>query len=482
MSDKTNSSYRQILKATSIFGGVQVFNIIIALIRSKVIALLLGPVGFGISGILTSTADFISTLINAGISTSAVRFISLSANDNDDQKIVESVSVVRKLVWFTGLIGLILTVISSPGLSQFSFGNYDYTSSYIWLSLSILFQQLTSGRLVVLQGLQKLKYLALANLIGSSLGLLIALPLYFVFNVKAIPLVIVCGSLTALGSAWFFSSKLKINSIHVSRPNLVSKGKELVTLGFFLSISSLISIGTSYILRIYIGKIGGLGEVGLFTAGFAIINTYVGVVFQAMSTDYYPRLSAQSNNLEKSNLIVNQQSEVSILILGPILCGFLVFIKWIIILFYSERFNDISDMLYWAALGIYFKAPAWALAFIYLTKGKTKLFFWNELLANIYILLINILGYWWLGLEGLGISFLIGYLIYLFQIITIAKFKFNITLKSGFLKVFLIHSILGISAFCLTKFATDILLYSVGSVIIITSTIYSTKLLMIRLK
>jgi hypothetical protein len=92
------------------------------------------------------------------------------------------------------------------------------------------------------------------------------------------------------------------------------------------------------------------------------------------------------------------------------------------------------------------------------------------------------LGYWWLGLEGLGISFLIGYLIYLFQILTIAKYRFNITLKSGFLKVFLIQSILGISAFCLTKFAADILLYSLGSVILLTSTIYSIKLLMIRLK
>ena len=482
MSDKVNSSYRQILKATSLFGGVQVFNIIIALIRSKVIALLLGPVGFGISGILTSTADFISSLINAGISTSAVRFISLSAKDNDNQKIVESVSVVRKLVWFTGLIGLILTIISSPGLSQMSFGNYDYTSSYIWLSLSIFFQQLTSGRLVVLQGLQKLKYLALANVIGSSLGLLIAVPLYFIFNVNAIAPVIVCSSLTTLGSAWFFSNKLQINTINIPKQDLISKGKELVTLGFFLSISSLIAIGTSYLLRIYIGKIGGLAEVGLFTAGFAIINTYVGVVFQAMSADYYPRLSAQSENLEKSNLIINQQSEVSILILGPILCFFRVFIKWIIILFYSERFIEISNMLYWAALGVYFKAPAWAMAFVYLTNGKTKLFFWNELVANIYILVINVLGYWYLGLEGLGISFLIGYLIYLFQIIFITRTKFKVALKSSFLKIFLKQFLLGISAFCLTKFSNEFYHYILGSIIILVASIYSFITLKNRLK
>ncbi len=44
MSDQ-QSSYRQIMKATSIFGGVQVFQIIIQIIRSKFVALYLGPMG-----------------------------------------------------------------------------------------------------------------------------------------------------------------------------------------------------------------------------------------------------------------------------------------------------------------------------------------------------------------------------------------------------------------------------------------------------
>ena len=49
------SSYRQIMKATSIFGGVQVFQIFFQVIRSKFIAVLIGPVGMGIVGLLTST-------------------------------------------------------------------------------------------------------------------------------------------------------------------------------------------------------------------------------------------------------------------------------------------------------------------------------------------------------------------------------------------------------------------------------------------
>ena len=79
------SSYRQIMKATSIFGGVQVYNIIISVIRSKFIAVLLGPTGMGISGLLTSTTGLIGNITNLGLSTSAVKNVA-AANASGDSK------------------------------------------------------------------------------------------------------------------------------------------------------------------------------------------------------------------------------------------------------------------------------------------------------------------------------------------------------------------------------------------------------------
>lgn len=43
-----NGSYSHILKYTSLFGGVQMLNILIGLIRNKLVAVLLGPLGMGI--------------------------------------------------------------------------------------------------------------------------------------------------------------------------------------------------------------------------------------------------------------------------------------------------------------------------------------------------------------------------------------------------------------------------------------------------
>ena len=77
-------SYTQIVKATSIFGGVQVFNIIIQILRSKIIAVLLGPEGMGIIGLLKTTIDFIGKLSNFGLGTSAVKNISEAYATKDE--------------------------------------------------------------------------------------------------------------------------------------------------------------------------------------------------------------------------------------------------------------------------------------------------------------------------------------------------------------------------------------------------------------
>src|ERR1700761_6721811 len=182
MSEK-QSSYRQIMKATSLFGGVQVFNIFISIIRSKFIAVLLGPAGMGIAGLLVSTTGFISGISNFGLGTSSVKNVSAANATGDDHKIASVVSVLRRLVWVTGLLGALITLCLSSWLSQITFGNKDYTISFMWISITLLFTQLSSGQLVVLQGLRKFKQLALANLAGSAVGLLVTIPVYYMWGI-----------------------------------------------------------------------------------------------------------------------------------------------------------------------------------------------------------------------------------------------------------------------------------------------------------
>lgn len=469
------ASYRQIIKATSVFGGVQVFSIAINIVRTKFIAVLLGPAGTGIAGLLNSTTGLISGLTNFGLGTSAVRNVSEANSINDDQRIGTVVGVLRKLVWITGILGTLVTLFFSPWLSQITFGNRDYTMAFIWISITLLFNQISTGQNVLLQGTRQLKFLAKASLIGSLLGLIISVPLYYFYNIDGIVPAIILSSLFSMLLSWYYSSKIKIEKVPITKQIVIDEGKSMLVMGFMLSISSLIALGASYILRIFISNTGGVDQVGLYNAGFAIINTYVGMIFTAMSIDYYPRLAGIASDNKKAAELINQQSEIAVLILAPILTLFMVFIKYVVIILFSTKFTPINSMIQWASLGMYFKITSWAMAFILLAKGASKLYLWNELIAETYLLALNIAGYKYAGLTGLGISFLVGYFLYTIQVYILIhnKYKFNFLLE--FLKIFVLQFIFGTTCFLAIKLVEHPWSIIIGSIMIIFSSTLSIK-------
>jgi O-antigen/teichoic acid export membrane protein len=469
------TSYRNIMKATSLFGGVQVFNIIIQIIRSKFVAVLLGPHGMGISGLIYSTIGLIKAFTDFGLGTSAVKDIAAANATGDEEKISNAVTVIRRLVWITGTLGALITLVFSRLLSQLTFGNHDFTFAFVWVSITLLFNQLSSGQVVLLQGMRRLQDMAKANLIGSTLGLFVTIPLYYIWGIKGIvPGIIVTSSIT-LSLSWYFSHKVKIKPLRVSFQKTMADGRSMLNMGFMISISGTVGILTSYVVRIFIRNHGGIEQVGFYNAGFSLLDTYVGLIFAAMSTDYYPRLTAVAKSNEQCKYTINQQVEIALLLLAPILVGFLIFIKWVVILLYSTKFTPINEMIYWASVGIFFKAPGWAISFILLAKGAAKLYFWNEMLARVYFLALNILGYYYLGLAGLGISFMAGYLIYLVQTYMLSKRNFEFSFDRELIKIFIIQFSLIIGSFIAVKFLSAPFVYIVGTLLVVISGHYSIK-------
>ena len=470
---ESQSSYRQIIKATSLFGGVQIINILIAIIRSKFIAVLLGPAGLGIAGLLTSTTGLISAATNFGLGTSAVKNVAAANGSGNPSRIATIITIMQRWVWVTGLLGMIVTILTAPLLSRLTFGNSDYTFPFIWISISLLLAQLSGGQMILLQGMRKLQYLAKANLTGSILGLVITIPMYYLLGIKGIIPAIIISSLIALFCSWYYSRKITIEKVTVSRNRTLVEGKEMLTMGFIISLGILSSLGASFLVRIFISNHGGVTEVGLYSAGFAIINSYVGLVFTAMATDYYPRLSAVAhNNVECSN-IINQQAEIAILIMAPIIILFLTYIHWIVVILYSSKFVPVIQMILWAALGMLFKAASWAISYIFLAKGASRLFFWNELIANIYTLAINVIGYYYYGLTGLGISFLIAYVIYLIHVFIIARNRFDLKIHLKMYIIFFVQFSLTLLSFLPALLIGGKVSYVLGSILFIISIAYS---------
>lgn len=474
MSDEKRT-YRSILKATSLFGGVQVFNIFISLIRSKMVALLLGPSGMGLNGMLSSTTSLVSTFTSFGLSTSAVKDVADANLEGDQHYLSRIVVVVKRWMFASGSFGMVLMVFLSKGLSKLTFNNYNHTVSFLVLSITVLLSQISSCRMVVLQGTRNLKLLASANVYGNIVGLAASIPCYLFLKTEGIvPALLLTSIFTTLVSI-YIESKLRIVTCAQELSETIRSGKKMFHMGIYLSLNNLMIVAVSYILRLYITRIGNISDVGLYNAGYAILNTYVGLIFTAMATDYYPRLLEAVNNKEKLTETINQQAIVSLLILAPIIQIFLVFIDVIIKILYSNEFLALGSMLHWGMLSMYFKAASWAVGFTFVPKGDAKIFLLNEVAANIYMLILSILGYKKYGLNGLGLSLLIGYFIYFFQVFFICHKRYGFSFEKKYIVLSIVQ--LGISCFilCVPFFVPEIVGYMFGVLFIILSSIISFK-------
>lgn len=432
------SAYRQVFKATSLFGGVQVFQILIAVIRSKVIAVLLGPIGMGISGLLYTTLNFISELTGAGLDRSAVKDVSAAFGKKDEQKIVRVLGVLRRLVWFTGLFGALVTIGLSPFLSQWAFDSDEFIPAFIWIAVAILLKQLAYGNLAVLQGLRKLKSLAKANLMGSTVGLVIVIPLYYYFRIEAIAPAIVISFLMTFIFSRYFAKQVRLQPEKVTTKEAFSQGKEMIRLGVMMSISSLLVALSMFLVQLFISNTGSVAEVGFYHAGIVIINSYVGMIFNAMSTDYYPRLAAIADDIKKIRETVLHQAYIAVLLITPIIVLFLILAEYVIILLYSREFLPVVIFLVWAILGTIFKAVSFSMGYIFIAKGDSKIFMKTAVFFNSLLLIMNIAGYHFGGLEGLGISFLVYYILHLILMGTITKVAYNFYFPKSFYAVFLV--------------------------------------------
>ena len=469
MTDENKSSYRSIFKATSLFGGVQVYQILIQIIKSKFVAVLLGPAGVGIMGLYQSGLQLIQQLSSMGLSQSAVRDVSEANGSNDLHRIAKTVTVVRKLVWVTGILGLVLVACFSPLLSKTSFGNYDYTIPFIILSVTLLLDQLSAGQRVVLQGLRRLKDLAKCSAFGVTFGLITSVPLYYWLGIEGIVPTLILNSLCSLLLSWFYSRKIKVEKVKVTPKQTLEQGKLMRVVGVSMSISGILSTIVAYAIRGYIQANGGVEQVGLYQAGFVIMTTYVGMVMNAIATDYYPRLAAINKDNQKCREAVSQQGEIGVMILAPMLTICLVFMPFVLKILYSDKFLAANEYISWACLGMMLRLASWVLAFIFVAKAESKLYMINELSANLYYLVFSLIGYKTLGLTGLGIAFALEYIVYFIQCYLITRKRYNFNFSNSFIKCYGIQLLLIIACLIIVLTLSGWQKYLIGSVIIAIS-------------
>ena len=123
-----------------------------------------------------------------------------------------------------------------------------------------------------------------------------------------------------------------------------------------------------------------------------------------MEADYFPRLSAVNNDIERRNTAMNIQIRACLMFVAPMLIAMMVMMPWIIRILLKEEFLIINEMAVCAAGFIFFKAIATPIAYIALARGDSLLFLFMELICNLFSVGLIVGGYYLWGLTGAGIG------------------------------------------------------------------------------
>ena len=414
-------SHKKNFKNTTIIGGAQFAQIVAGIIRAKFIAVLLGTVGIGINGIMVSAINIITQIAGLGLNFSAVREISKNGEQNTVE-LSRTIIVVRRWLYASAIAGAMITVFLSYFLSLWSFENDLYVWSFIILSIAVAFNVLNNGNLSILQGLQKIKLIALASLIGVIAGLFTSIPLYYFWGVNAIPYAIVVAAVTS----WLVSSlllrKLKIPKADVSLTETLVQGKEMASLGIVMMISQVIGLVVIYIINAYISNKDSLSVLGLYQAGVGITTQYSAIIFTAMATEYFPRLSSVYTDRKVANATINQQIEISLLIITPIVLLVMMTAPVTIRILLSSEFDVIRRFIELMAMSIILKGASFPIGYLSFARGDKRTFFLLEGIAGSSIILLSGIGGFYLGgLNGIAYCTIITNFLYLFIIIGITR-------------------------------------------------------------
>ena len=446
---KEENSYRNILKRISAFGGVQVFNIIINLIRGKFVAVFLGAEGMGISSLLSSATNTIQQFAGLGLNLALVKEV--AANKEDSNKLSQVVAVTVRLILFTSLLGAAVCGFAAPLWGRWTFGDYSYTGSFILLSVAVALSIGGSGYLALLQGLGSVKRITKASLVGGLTGLFCGVPIYWLFGINGIVPAMIILSL-AVFLFYFISFKSK-TSTEIQKSSFEwskhkSIVKKLISLGLLLMIGSLVGTLVNYLINLFVRFIGSVEDVGLFQAANSLTNQYVGIIFSALAMDYFPRLSAVANKNSDLADVVNRQIEIVMLITTPLVILLIISTPLVIRLLLTEEFLCITSLMRWMGLGMLIQALAFPIGYIYIAKEDRKAYIWMEVaMSNCVWIISSILFYFYFGLLGLGISLVARGVLDLIINCLLCRFRYGFIFNSRNIRIIFLSVILGVAGF-----------------------------------
>lgn len=434
-----DATYDHVIKYMGLFGGVQGITMLVSVVRNKVVSELLGPSGMALINLFHNAVKLLSQSTDFGLSFSAVKHVAELSDCGTEAEIQNLVRTVRTWCLFAGLLGMLLALALCRTLSLWTFETEDYTWDFALLSLSVCLLTIQGGEMAILKGLKKLKKVALVSVFGALATFVLSAPIYYFWRMDGVVCSLVLCSIVMLAIHLHYSGKVIPWRVSLFSPTVYSQGLPMVRLGIGFIIAGIFGQGAEYVIRTLILHFGDLNDVGLYTSGYTLAVSYSNLIFVAFEADYFPRLSAAQHDRKRMNRAVNQQMEVGVLLVAPMLAFFVLAMPVLVPLLFSAKFVDAVPMAICATFYVFFRAFTLPASYLALAKGDSRMYMLTELVYDIFIALAIPYAFKFWGLSGAGWALSLAGLLDMVFIHVIYAIKYHFRLDASRLKIYLLQ-------------------------------------------
>jgi len=450
----TTSASRGLIKSMLIIGSAQVVNILISIIRMKVLAVLLGPSGVGLLSIYNSLLGMVQQTAGLGMGSSGVREIASSRGDEATLSRVRRVLFAAHLL--QGALAMLAVWLLRESIAIWLFGDAVRASEVGLIGIAILLSLLASAQTALLQGLRKIGDLGRVTVIGAFVGTLAGLAAVWLQGESGLIWFILVQPLAAVLIALHYTRRLpKPTAARLTLVETWEVWKPMAKLGAAFMLGGLATAATLLLVRGRISQELGLDAAGHFAAAWGITMTYVGFLLSAMGADYYPRLAEIIHVKVAAVRLMNDQAQLGLAIGGPVLLLLIGLAPWIITLLYSDEFGPAVTLLQWQTVGNVFKIASWALGFSIVASARSKMFLLVQVNFNILFLLMLWPTLASFGIIAAGPAFTIAYILHFALLYLIVRRIFQFRWQRLSLALLTIHACLAIALLGATQFSPE---------------------------
>lgn len=442
MAKEDKDSYGQVLKYTGLLGGVQVFYVLMSILRNKATAVFIGPWGMGMAFVYSKAAEFLCSATNFGLGISSVRRLAELHERGERRAVEQYVKLIRSWTLITALLGLVACLVLAPVLSRRMLGDYHSTKGFLLLSPTVFLLTMLGGELAILKGLHELRRMAGVSVLVGLVTTLSTVAIYALMGLHGVlPVLLTTSAVTFLlnlrATTRLYPYRVGLRSMHLLR-----RGTHLVRLGAAFTLAGLVGAGADFAIASFISQSASPHAVGLYGAGFTLIVSYARIVFVAMDADYYPRLSAAGEDVRRRNVIINRQIDVLVLLMAPFLILFSLFLPLVVRIIYTEEYLIVVSMAVYAMSYMFFKAVYTPVAYLPLARGDSMTYFLMETAYYVVFVLAVTAGYALKGLSGAGIGLSVANLFDLLALTTVYGLRYGFRFEAPVLRRCLLHFVL----------------------------------------